>query len=121
MVTRARAPIWIAGVAAVLIILGLSVSLAPRRHTFRVRNSTAAQLTNVIITLAGSKVATGPLGPGDTVTVRIWSRRGDGLSVQIPKGSGFHMTTFEDVQVSEPVSLDIAPDFTVSLDARPAV
>jgi hypothetical protein len=99
-----------------------SAVLIPHRYTFRVRNSAGTQLEDVVVSLNGSRASTGQLQPGETATVYVWSKRGSGLTVEIPRGTGKHFIAFQDFEVGRSgTTLVVGPDFNVSLKPGPAV
>ena len=72
------------------------------------------------MSFAGNKVATGPLQPGASVTLRVWLPRGNGLSVAVKVGTGIFINPCQDCRVPRHLTLDIAPDFSVSYEFNPA-
>lgn len=120
MIVRSRPALLFAGAVVVLVAIALGWRLTHQQCTFHVHNSAAVAVQDVVVTVAGHEVATGPLQPGASVTLRAWVPRKNGVLVAVKVGTGVSFSLCADCGVPRHLTVDIAPDFSVSYEFKPA-
>jgi hypothetical protein len=121
VISPRRSALLIGGATAVLVAVAFGWRLTHQRCTLHVHNSAAIAVQDVVVTVAGKEVATGPLQPGASVTLRAWVPRRVGLMVSVYVGTAVSFSPCQDCGIPRHLALDIAPDFSVSYDFKPAV
>jgi hypothetical protein len=121
VIAPSRSAPLVAGIAVVLVAVALGWRLTHQRCTFQIHNSAAVAVQDVVVSVAGKKVATGPLQPGASVTVRAWVPRRRGLMVSVYVGTAVSFSPCMGCGVPHHLTVNVAPDFSVSYEFKAAV
>lgn len=121
MIARSTPRFLFAGAVIVILVVILGWRLTHQRCTFQIHNSAAVAVQDVVVTVGGKEIATGPLQAGASVTVRAWVPRRRGLMVSVYVGTAVSFSPCMGCGVPHHLTVNVAPDFSVSYEFKAAV